>query len=54
MNPFLQTLGTLLKFVGKVGFLMLMAVKNFVFVCVEVLVILVPTREVRSEKTEKS
>jgi hypothetical protein len=53
MNPFLQTLSTLLKIVGKVGFLAFMAVKNFVFICVEVLVVLLPNREVRSEKTEK-
>ena len=53
MNPFLQTLATLSKIVGKVGFLMFMAIKNFVFIFVEVLVFLVPNREVRSEKAEK-
>ena len=53
MKPFLQTLSTLLKIVGKVGFLAFMAVKNFVFICVEVLVVLLPNREVSSEKTEK-
>jgi len=42
-----------MKIVGKVGFLAFMAVKNFVFICVEVLVVLLPNREVRSEKTEK-
>ena len=55
MNPFLQTLGTLSRIVGKVGFLMfmVMAVKNFFFILVEVLVVLLLNREVRSETAEK-
>ena len=54
MNPFLQTLSTLLKIVGKVGFLAFMAVKNFFFICVEVLVVLLPAREVREGKNHTS
>ena len=50
MNPSLQTLSTLLKIVGKVGFLAFMAVKNFVFICIEVLVVLLPTREANEGK----
>jgi hypothetical protein len=50
MNPFLQTLFLLLKFVSKVSFLLLMALKNFVFVALEVFVALVPSSKTPTTK----
>ena len=48
MSPFLQTLLLLLKFLGKLAFLVLMAVKNFVFILIEILVALIPNREAKA------
>lgn len=53
MNPFLRTLLLLLKAVGKLGYLVLSAVLNFVLVSTEVLVALFPSHEVKKDKEEK-
>lgn len=53
MSPFLQTLFLLLKLVSKVSFLLLMALKNFVLVALEVVVSLVPSSKTPISKEIK-
>jgi len=51
----LQTLAVIAKIIGKIGFMVLMAAKNLLFISIEVLHSLIPSREseVGTTKEEK-
>tara|TARA_Y100000592_G_scaffold100577_2_gene181281 strand:+ start:567 stop:740 length:174 start_codon:yes stop_codon:yes gene_type:complete len=51
----LQTLAIIAKIIGKIGFMLFMAVKNLLFIFIEVVHSLIPSREseARATKTVK-
>jgi len=50
----LQTLAIIAKIVGKIGFIVLMAAKNLLFISIEVLHSLIPSDEFSSNSAESS
>ena len=55
MKQALQTLAIIAKIIGKIGFMLFMAAKNLLFIFIEVVHSLIPSREseARATKTVK-
>lgn len=53
MNPALQTLAIIAKIIGKIGFMVLMAAKNLLFISIEVLHSLIPSHESEARKAKE-
>jgi len=48
----LQTLAIIAKIIGKIGFMVLVAAKNLLFISIEVLYSLIPSREFSNHSAE--
>ena len=53
MKQALQTIAIIAKIIGKVGFMVLIAAKNLLFISIEVLHSLIPSRELEFRATKK-